>query len=363
MTTSPFDPLTFRGGAVAKNRVALAPLTNEQSHDDGTLSDDERLWLVRRAAGGFGVVTTCASHVSPDGRGFAGQLGVWGDHQLPGLTRLASEIAAHDALPMVQLYHGGVRCPSKLTGQQPWSASVFHEDRPGFEAPRAATEEDLARVIAQFGDAAVRARRAGFAGVELHGAHGYLLSQFLSRAMNTRDDAWGGAIENRARLVREVARRVRAAVPAPFVLGVRLSPEDFGFARGLDLDETVQVARWLADDGVDFIHLSLWDGKRNTRKRPDEHPVPLFRAALPGDVRILAAGKVWTVDDASALLAKGVDCVALGRAGIVNPDWPNEAREPGFAPRMPPLTVAEYGERAVTPRFAEYLRQFNGMIA
>jgi 2,4-dienoyl-CoA reductase-like NADH-dependent reductase (Old Yellow Enzyme family) len=118
--------------------------------------------------------------------------------------------------------------------------------------------------------------------------------------MNTRTDAWGGSLENRARLIRAAAQRARAAAPAPFVLGVRLSPENFGQAHGLDLDESVRVARWLADDGVDFVHLSLWDVIRYTAKRPSEHPIPLFRRALPREVRIVVAGKIWDAKDAEA---------------------------------------------------------------
>ena len=157
----------------------------------------------------------------------------------------------------------------------------------------------MLRVIAQFRDAAVRAHTAGFAGVELHGAHGYVLGQFLG-AMNIRGDRWGGSLENRARLVREATRTVRGAVPASFLLGVRLSPEDYGNARGLDLDESLQVARWLAADGVDFLHVSLWDAQRNTKKRPDAHPVTLFREALPADVALVAAGGVWTRQEAES---------------------------------------------------------------
>lgn len=363
MTRSIFDPVSFACGATSPNGFMLAPLTNGQSHGDGTLSDAERRWLVRRAAGGFGLVSTCAAHVSEDGKGFDGQLGVWGDHQLPGLTTLAADIAEHGALPIVQLYHGGVRCPSKLTGQQPWSASVFTEDKPDFEVPRAATEADITTVIARFGDAAARTRAAGFAGVELHGAHGYLLSQFLSATMNTRGDAWGGSIENRARLVREVTRAARARGGAGFLVGVRLSPEDFGFTRGVDLDETVQVARWLAEDGADFIHLSLWDVNRTTRKRPEEHPIAVFRAALPAHVRIVAAGKVWTRADAERCLSLGADMVALGRAGILNPELPREARDDAWTPRRPPLTPEEYAARDVSSAFLTYLRRFDGMVA
>lgn len=361
-STDLLSPVRFRCGAVARNRVCLAPLTNLQSADDGTLADDERRWLVRRAEGGFGVIETCAAHVSADGKGFDGQLGIWSDHHLPGLRALAAGLAEHGALGLVQLYHGGVRAPSRLTGVRPWSASEFREDRPNFEPPRAATEADIAGAIEAFVAAAVRAREAGFHGVELHAAHGYLLSQFLSRTMNVRDDAWGGDLEGRARLLRTITQRVRAAVPAPFVLGVRISPEDFGFARGLDLDESLALAGLLADDGIDFLHLSLWEAGRNTAKRPDEHAVPLFRRALPEDVRIVVAGNLWTRADAAAQLERGADLVAIGRAGILNPDWPRRVADPGFAPERGPLTPAELRSLAIGERFVEYLRRFKGMV-
>jgi 2,4-dienoyl-CoA reductase-like NADH-dependent reductase (Old Yellow Enzyme family) len=351
-----FEPVTFASGATAKNRLMLASLTNTQSEDDGRCTREERRFLERRAEGGFAIVATCASHVMKEGKGFPGQLGCFDDALLPGLTELAQRLNAHGALSLVQLYHGGVRSPSALTGVQPTSASVFQEDRPGFEAPRAATEADIEAVIEAFEAAAVRCARAGFSGVELHAAHGYLLSQFLSRTMNTREDAWGGPIEHRARLVREIARRVRSAVPPPFVVGARLSPEDYGFARGLDVDETVQVAAWLAEDGLDFIHLSLWDFRRLCLKHPDEHAVRLVRRALPSHVRIAAAGKVWTREDAESVIGLGADIVALGRAAIANPDWPLRAGEPGFSPVHTPLTPDELAERDVSPSFVRYLR-------
>ena len=364
MQASPlFEPITFRCGATAPNRVALAPLTNQQSEEDGRLGEDELRWLERRAAGGFGVVETCAAHVSGDGKGFEGQLGIGDDDHLPGLRRLAAAISRHGALGLVQLYHGGVRAPSRLTGQQPWSASAFTEERPGFEAPRAATEADLERVLEAFTAAARRAEAAGFAGVELHGAHGYLFSQFLSRSMNLREDGWGGSLAGRARLLREAMRRARAATGPGFVVGARISLEDFGYARGLDLDESVQVAAWLAEDGADFIHLSLWDAGRMCAKRPTEHPIALVRAALPAAVRIIAAGGIWTPADAEAALARGADLVALGRAAILNPDWPREAQRAGFEPLRGPLTEDELRARAIGERFIEYLRRFSGMVA
>jgi len=355
------EPLIFRCGLRTRNRIWLAPMTNRQSHDDGSLSDDELSWLERRAEGGFGVIETCAAHVSRDGQGWPGELGIFDDTLMPGLTRLASAISAHGVAGIVQIFHGGLRSPSRLIGQPPWSASAY--EAPGADPARAATEEDIARAVQSFASASVRAQTAGFAGVELHGAHGYLFGQFLSATLNRRTDPWGGSLEGRARLLREATQAVRRAVSPRFAVGVRLSPEDRGNAVGLDLDESIQVARWLADDGVDFIHLSLWDATQNTRKRPSEHPVTLFRSALPGDVAIVAAGGVWTRADAESILAKGASAVALGLAGIANPDWAARVSDISWEPRRPPLTIAELRERGLNETFAGLMRNWKGFVA
>ncbi len=353
--------LRFRNGAIARNRLWLAPMTNLQSHDDGSLSDDELRWLVRRAAGGFGVIETCASHVTEDGQAWRGQLGVFEDRLLPGLRRLAGEVAGNGALGVVQLFHGGVRADPQLTGRPVWSASA--SEQPGLPAAQAATEEQIEAVINRFREATVRAHVAGFSGVELHGAHGYLLGQFLSATQNRRQDRWGGAWENRVRLLRETVRAARAAVPRSFLVGVRLSPEDRGQATGLDLDENISLARWLVEDGVDFLHLSLWDASKKTQKRPDQHPIPLFRQAIDAGVPLVVAGNVWTRRDAEALLEMGADAVAIGRAAIANPDWPSRVADPTWEPRRPPLSVAELRERGLSEAFAIYLRNWKGFVA
>jgi len=347
-----FDPLTFRNGLTAPNRIVLAPMTNQQSHADGTLSDEEFSWLLSRAKGGFGTVMTCAAHVTKDGQGWHGELGIFDDAQLPGLTRLASALRAEGTASFVQIFHGGVRADMTASGVQPWSAVDG-------EGARAATEEDLQSVIRAFGDAAARAEKAGFDGVEIHGAHGYLLTQFLSRD-NVRTDAWGGSLENRARLMREVTREVRKRTRGTVI--VRISPEDFATARNLDLDENVQVAKWLGEDGIDGLHLSLWRSGLNTKTRPDTHAIPLFKAVLPADVKIIVAGSIWTRDEANALLALGADGLALGRSAILNPEWPRLVREDGYTPDRPPVSVEFLQSRGLSPRFAEYMRAWKNFV-
>jgi 2,4-dienoyl-CoA reductase-like NADH-dependent reductase (Old Yellow Enzyme family) len=353
--TDLYSPLAFRTGLTAKNRLVLAPMTNQQSNADGTVGDDERRWLQSRADAGFGTLITCAAHVSRDGQAWAGELGIFDDAQLPGLTSLAAELSARGSVSIVQIFHGGLRADEAVSGERPLTATAT-------ATAREATEADLTRLIGQFADAAERAQKAGFGGVELHGAHGYLFGQFLSALDNQRTDGWGGSLENRARLLREATRAVRARVGASFTVGVRLSPEDFGQARGLDLDESLQTARWLAEDSVDFVHVSLWRAQLNTRKRPEEHPIPLFRAALPDDVRLLTAGSVWTRPEADALLALGADGIALGRSAVVNRQWPESARDPAWEPTRPPVSLAHLEASGLSPRFARYMANWKGFV-
>jgi 2,4-dienoyl-CoA reductase-like NADH-dependent reductase (Old Yellow Enzyme family) len=359
-----YEPLTFKSGTVAPNRLVLAAMTNRQSLEDGRLGDDELRWLARRADGGFGMIATCAAFVAQDGKAWGGELGVDRDDDLDGLTRLAARMHAAGSLAVAQLFHGGVRADQAISGVPPWSASTWHEDTPGFVDPRPATIADIERVIEQFVAAAVRCQRAGFDGIELHGAHGYLLCQFLSRTMNPRTDGWGGDLTGRARLIREVTRGVRRHCGAHFLVGVRLSLEDFGNAKGMDLDDNLQVAAWLAEDGADFIHASLWDLSRMTAKRPDQHAVTLLRRALSHEVKVIACGKVWTRADAETALGRGADAIALGRSAILNPDWPKQSRDAGWEPKRPPVTRAELTEQlSVSPEFATYLRNFKGLVA
>lgn len=359
--TALLSPLRFKNATTAKNRIWLAPMTNQQSHPDGSLSDDELAWLMRRADGGFGVLETCAAHVAMDGKAWEGELGIFDDRLLPGLTRLASAITSTGAAGLVQLFHGGRRADPKLNGGRTWSASATVEE--GTPTPAEGTVAEIEATIGHFRDAAVRAERAGFQGIELHGAHGYLLAQFLSATQNQRTDDWGGSFANRARLLRETTRAVRAATKPSFVVGVRISPEDFGQSRGLDLDESLELASWLCDDGADFIHVSLWKSFRNTTKRPAEHPIPLFRAVVPRDVPLVVAGAIWTREEGEALLAMGADAIALGRSAIANPEWPLRIADATWQPKLAPLTTAELIERGLSPTFATYLRAFRGLVA
>lgn len=354
-------PFRFpRTGRTVPNRLALAAMTNKQSHADGSLSDDELAWLAARSS--FGIVTTCAAHVTKDGQGWDGELGVFDDALLPGLTRLAGTLKAAGTLGLVQIFHGGVRAPSRLTGQQPWSASAFELDAPNFEVPRAATEQDIEGAIAAFASAARRCAEAGFAGVELHGAHGYLITQFLGTVTNTRDDGWGGTLEKRARFAREVLAAVKAAVPESFMVGVRLSPEVPD--QGVVLDDALQLARWLVEDGVDFLHVSNWDSFKPPAAHPDSDRMltTWFRDAVGPDVPVIATGGVWTPAQADEVLEQGADLVGLGRAAIGHARWPIDAATPGWEPARPPYSEEHLRKNALGEAFIDYMRRWPDFV-
>jgi 2,4-dienoyl-CoA reductase-like NADH-dependent reductase (Old Yellow Enzyme family) len=347
---SPLDTVTFRRGPAMPNRFMLAPLTNEQSNADGTLSDAEHHWLTLRAQGGFGLTMTCAAHVQAVGQGFPGQLGVFDDDHLPGLTRLADDLNATGTVSYVQLHHAGNRSPAALIGTTP----VCPSDDPETGARALATAE-VEQVIADFVAAAVRAERAGFHGVELHGAHGYLICQFLSPDLNRRTDRYGGSLENRSRVLFEIVDGIRAACGDDFALAVRLSPERFG----MRLDEVCEVFGRLVDGGaVEMIDMSLWDvNKQPVEEAHQGRTLTEIFAELPrGEVRLGVAGKIHTPADVRHVVEQGVDIAVLGRVGILHHDYPARyAADDGFEPRRAPVAREVLLAEGVSPGFVDYL--------
>jgi 2,4-dienoyl-CoA reductase-like NADH-dependent reductase (Old Yellow Enzyme family) len=341
-----------------KNRFMLAPLTNTQSHPDGTLSDDEFNWLTYRATGGFGLTMTCAAHVQAIGQGFPGQLGVFSDQHLPGLARLAAAIKAEGSVAALQLHHAGMRSPKDLIGQAPVCPSADEET-----GSRALTLAEVEQLRDDFVAAAVRAEKAGFDGVEIHGAHGYVLCQFLSPAINRRDDRYGGSLENRARLIFEIIDGIRQRCGANFNLGLRLSPERFG----LELSEIIEVARKvLAEGKIDYLDMSLWD----VAKQPVEEAfqsrslMSYFTELDRGEVRLGVAGKIMTAATARQCLADGADYVLIGRAAILHHDFPQKvAADPDFASIALPVTRDYLRNERLSPAFVEYMNNWKGFVA
>ncbi|MDP3907040.1 NADH:flavin oxidoreductase [Novosphingobium sp.] len=355
--TTPAAPLTFSRGPAMANRMMLAPLTNLQSQPDGTLSDDEINWLTLRANGGMGLVMTAAAHVQRQGQGFPGQLGIWSDDHLPRLTQLAGAIRAGGALSSVQLHHAGIRSPKDLIGEAP--QGPFADAETG---SRALTTAEVEQLRSDFIAAAVRAERAGFDGVELHGAHGYILAQFLDAENNQRTDGYGGSFENRKRIILEVIDGIRAATRPDFQLGLRLSPERFG----IRIAEALELAQEVMTGGqLDYLDMSLWD----CFKTPEDAAFasqPLinhFTALERGATRLGVAGKIMSTAKVQACLDAGADFVLIGRGAILHHDFAARVvADPAFASTPTPVTRAHLEAEGLGAAFVDYMATWKGFV-
>lgn len=357
MSLSPGNSLTFPSGASMKNRFMLAPMTNKQSHEDGTLSEEEFHWLTMRAKGQFGMVMTCASHVQEMGKGFEGQLGIFSDDHIEGHQRLAKAIKDEGSLAVIQLHHAGLRSPAEVIGQAPVCPSDNEK-----HGARGLSHDEVIALRGDFIQAAVRAQKSGYNGVEVHGAHGYILTQFLSSGINHRKDEYGGSLENRSRIIFEIINGIREACGEHFLLGVRLSPERFG----MKLQEVKMVSQQLIDSGkVDFLDISLWDSFKlpEEKTHQDRSLLEHFTGLNMKDVRLTVAGKIRTGHDVQKVLDAGVDFVSIGRSGILHHDFPKKVIEdPAFEPVDTPVTGDYLRKEGLSDIFVEYMGRWPGFV-
>lgn len=351
---NPKTPVTFPCGKTMKNRFMLAPLTNKQSHADGTLSHEEFHWLTMRAIGQFGLVMTCAASIQDGGRCWPGQLGIHSDAHIEGHKRLAQEIQKYGSLAVVQIHHGGLRSDEKLTGTQPVSASDIEK----YNA-RGLTTQEVEQLRDDFIAGALRAQKAGYDGAEVHGAHGYIISQFISKNTNHRTDQYGGNLENRSRLLFEIVDGIRSACGPDFLLGVRLSPERFG----MDIYEIRTISQQLIDSGnIDFLDLSLWDVFKPSEV--SEQSLLEFTTDLDRkNVKITVAGKITGGEDAQKVLDAGVDFVTIGKAAILHHDFPVKVMDdPEFEQVQTPVSEEYLSKEGLSPSFIEYMKSWEGFV-
>lgn len=323
-----FSPLVIKG-VVVKNRIVMPPMGINQADACGAVSEAHIEHYARRAATGIGMIIVEHSYVRPDGKYSEGQLGIYDDALVPGLARLAQAIKAAGSLAGIQITHGGGRCRSAISGSQPVAPSDGLIPG-GSEAARAVSPAEIESIIQAFAAAARRALQAGFDFVELHGAHGYLLSEFVSPLTNHRRDQYGGSLENRVRLPLEVLAAVRQVVGPDGLVLYRLGADDL-LPGGLSQAEGCQAARLLAGAGVDILDVSgglggseppHWDGVSQGYFVPMAAAV---RAAT--NLPVIGVGGIRDPQVADHIVRSGqVDLVAIGRALLNNPNWVIEAK-------------------------------------
>ncbi len=321
-----FQPFSFAIGVSLKNRLVMAPMTNFSSNPDGTVSDEEVNYYARRSKGVSMVVTAC-TYVTPNGKGFQGEFAADRDEMIPSLKQLASAIKEEGAKAILQIFHGGRECPPDLVPNgDVVSASAVPSERNGSVTPRELPEDEIEAIIRAFGETTRRAIEAGYDGVEIHGANGYLIQQFFSPHSNRREDRWGGSIEQRLRfplaVVDEVVKVAAQHAKQPFIVGYRFSPEE-PETPGITMADTLALIDALVEKKLDYLHVSQTDYKAKPRRGIDDtrSRLEIIQERVDGRIPVIGVGSVYKADDAVEALKTGVPLLALGRELIIDPDW------------------------------------------
>ncbi len=328
-----FEPIQI-GKLSLRNRIAMPPMVVNLGNSDGSVSEDTKAYYAERAKGGVGLITVEATAVATNGRSSPFQLRIDQDDFIGGLRGLTHEVHRFGAKVSIQLVHCGRQGSSKYTGEQPVAPSPIPSA--GGEIPRELTVHEIEDLIENFAKAAARAKEAGFDAVEIHGAHGYLISEFLSPRVNKRSDQYGGNLAGRTAFALEVIRRMRTKVGDHFTIVFRMSADEY-LPDGLTLNETTAIAMMLQEAGIDCIDVSA-----GTQESLDMFVQP---ASLPPGclvhlasaikkvvtLPIITVGRIGDPLLAESILRQGkADLIAMGRALITDPELPKKAKEGRF---------------------------------
>jgi 2,4-dienoyl-CoA reductase-like NADH-dependent reductase (Old Yellow Enzyme family) len=275
---------------------------------------------------GVGLVITGCTHVTPNGQGFTNEFAGYNDEFTPSLRKLADAAKSGGSPAVLQIFHAGNKA---LPGLEAVSASALQPevtDLGSTSETRELSHEEILSIVRAFGDTTRRAIEAGFDGVEIHGAHGFLIQNFWSPATNQRTDQWGGSLENRLRfplaIIEEIKNVIEKHATKPFILGYRFSPEESSKEDGLRMKDTYELINFLVEQDLDYIHASLDNVSSNPVDSQDEKTrIELILEKANGKVPVLAAGSMVTPDDALKTMELGLPLVAIGHTLIMNPDW------------------------------------------
>ncbi len=323
------------GSMQLRNRIVMAPMETMHNHADGSVSQTMIDYYVERARGGVGLIVVQNSAVDTlASRSAIGQLCINSDHMIPGLAKLVEACRLEGAAIVIQLGHGGRQTkPSSNPGTHIVAPSPIPVEVPGAKPeviPREITLEEIEEVQNAFAAAAQRAKMAGFDGVEIHGAHGYLIGGFISPKTNLRKDKYGGPLESRAKFALEIIEKTRAAVGDDFTVGFRMSADEF-VTGGLNPDDAALYGKLIADAGVDYIHVSA----ATNESRPHLFPIMYYEKGhlvhlaqgikrAVKDIPIIAVGSLDVEVGEKALQEGKADLIAFGRGLIADPELPNK---------------------------------------
>ena len=312
-------------GLEIKNRIVLPPMVCFTFADENGFVSEKNIYHYESIAkSGTGLIIVEAASVSKDGRLFPDQLGIWSDDYIKGLSKIAQACHAHNAKVILQLHHAGLRT-SKLVNEDPITSSDYHD---GNISARSMTKEELHSIQQDFVNAAFRAEKAGFDGIELHGAHSYLMTQFFSIKINNRTDEYGGSLDNRLRFTTEILEEIRQRIKNTFIVGIRM-----GCNEG-DLKTSIDMTKKFEAFGVDYIHVSTgYDNTKINEEIPAGFPcnwIVYGATKIKEHVKIpvIAVNSIKTPEQANYLIDNNlVDFVAMGRVQLADYNFTSHVKE------------------------------------
>ncbi|EHN5610792.1 NADH-dependent flavin oxidoreductase [Escherichia coli] len=325
-----FSPFMLTEKIKLRNRIVMAPMTTWSANPDGTISEQE-LEFYKRRSQNVGLVITGCTYVTPSGIGFTHEFAAYDDRFINSLEKLAAAAKSGGAPAILQIFHAGNKAiPELMPNNDVISASASSVKSGDFMKrvvqSREMTENEIQETIRAFGDVTKRAIKAGFDGVELHGAHGFLLQNFFSPLFNQRNDRWGGDLEGRMRFPLAVLQEVKNVVyeyaTKPFAIGYRISPEESATG-GLRIEDTYKLLDRLISSGISYIHTSLVSINDSYPVESPNGPrtIELILNHIAGRVPVIAAGKIRTPSQAQEAISTGLPLVAIGKGLVINPEW------------------------------------------
>ena len=325
-----FSPFMLTEKIKLRNRIVMAPMTTWSANPDGTISEQE-LEFYKRRSQNVGLVITGCTYVTPSGIGFTHEFAAYDDRFINSLEKLAAAAKSGGAPAILQIFHAGNKAiPELVPNNDVISASASNVKSGDFMKrvvqSREMTENEIQETIRAFGDVTKRAIKAGFDGIELHGAHGFLLQNFFSPLFNQRNDRWGGDLEGRMRFPLAVLQEVKNVVyeyaTKPFAIGYRISPEE-SVTGGLRLEDTYKLLDRLISSGISYIHTSLVSINDSYPVESPNGPrtIELILNHIAGRVPVIAAGKIRTPSQAQEAISAGLPLVAIGKGLVINPEW------------------------------------------
>jgi len=325
-----FSPMKI-GRVAISNRLVVSPMVTDYCNKDGTATERYIAYHEAKAKGGWGLIITEDYAVDPSGKGFSCVAGLWDDSQIASHTELTKRVHKYKSKIFAQIYHCGRQTVSAITGCQPLAPSPI--PCPAMqELPKELPIAEIEKIVGQFGDTALRAKKAGFDGVEIHGAHGYLIAEFMSPYSNKRSDEYGGHLLNRVRFPLKIVADVRAKCGKDFGIGFRISCDEF-VPGGRTIEDTKAIAVLLEEAGVDVLHVTCGVYASVDKIVPPSSVPHGWLAGYAEEVKkavkipVITVGRINDPFVAESIISSGkADLVAMGRASLTDPEFPKKAK-------------------------------------